>query len=496
MGKRITDSHVRTLMQEFTKCGNIQTAAMRADMCRQTAGKYLAAGQLPSSLRRRHDWLTRSDDFAEVWPELKVLLEKSPALQAKTLFDHICREYPGKFSEGQLRTLQRRIRKWRATAGPPQEVFFPQVHHPGRRLALDFTHMGALGITIRGEPFVHLLCHCVLTYSNWEWATICFSESIASLRDGIQGTLFRLGHVAQELWTDNSTAATHLPGGASGLKREFNQRYLEICAHFGIKPRVTGLDAPNENGDVESLNGALKNQMDQHLLLRGSRDFDSRDEYRTFLESVLNRINERRRERLAEELKVMRALTASALADFEEERVLVRRWSTVRVQRNTYSVPSRLIGEMVTAHVYAEHIDILCQGEVQDRLPRLLGRSQVRIEYRHVIHSLVRKPGAFQDYRYREELFPCLTFRQAYDRLRENCSPRTADLEYLHLLKLSADTMECEVEAVLRRLLDEGAVPRLRTVEEFLPRRLTSAIPTVNLPAPDLSVYNALLGRG
>jgi len=480
-------------MKEYTDCGSIGIAAMRADMCRQTASKYLAAGKLPSELKRDRDWRTRLDPFVDVWPEIRAMLEKTPELQAKTLFEHVCREHPGKFSEGQLRTLQRHIRRWRATAGPAQEVFFPQVHHPGRRLALDFTHMNALCITIRGEPFAHLLCHCVLTYSNWEWATICFSESLASLRDGLQVTLFRLGHVPEELWTDHSTAATHQPVGENATKREFNRRYLDICAHFGISPRVIGVDEPNENGDVESLNGALKNRLDQHLLLRGSRDFDSREEYRECLETVLNRANEPRRERLAEELKVMRQLTASPLADHEEEQALVRKWSTVHVQRNTYSVSSRLIGETVTARVYAEHIEILYHGEVQDRLPRLIGRCQVRIEYRHIIHSLVRKPAAFRDYRYREELFPSLAFRQTYDQLLECCLQRTADLEYLHLLKLAADTMESEVEAVLRRLLDEGAVPRLRTVEEFLPGRRPPVLPAISIPAPDLSVYNELL---
>jgi len=495
VGKRITDSHVRTLMKEFTKCGTIQTAAMRADMCRQTASKYVAAGKLPSELRSERDWLTRPDPFAAVWPEIKALLEKTPELQAKTLFDHVCRVHPGTFSEGQLRTLQRHIHRWRATAGSAKEVFFPQVHYPGRRLSMDFTHMDKLGIAIRGVPFLHLLFHAVLTYSNWEWIMICFSESLASLRDGLQGALFRLGHVPKEGWIDNSTAATHEPAGGDGGKRKFNQRYLDIYAHFGITPMVIGVDEPNENGDVESQNGALKNRVNQHLLLRGSRDFDTREEYRGFLETVVNRANEPRRDRLAEELAVMRELNASPLADFEDDQVTVSRWSTVRVRLNTYSVPSRLIGEKVIARVYAEQIVILAYGEEQDRLPRLLGRSQVRIAYRHIIHSLVRKPGAFRDYRYREELFPGLAFRQAYDRLLAACPQRTADLEYLQVLKLAADTMENEVEAVLRRLLDEGAVPRLRTVEEFLPGRQPPVMPVVNIPAPDLSVYNELLGR-
>lgn len=495
MGKRITDSHVRTLMKEYTKSSSIEVAAMRSDMCRQTASKYLAAGKLPSELRREHDWRTRPDPFAEVWPEIKAMLTETPELQAKTLFDYVCAKYPGTFSEGQLRTLQRHIHRWRASSGPDQEVFFPQVHHPGRRLALDFTHMDSLGITINSELFVHQLFHCVLTYSNWEWAMICFSESLAALRDGLQATLFRLGRVPDEVWSDHSTAATHQPAGGNGMKRPFNQRYLDICGHFGITPRVIGVDEPNENGDVEALNGALKNRMNQHLLLRGSRDFDSREAYRGFLENVIDRANELRRDRLGEELKVMRVLNASPLADFEDERVGVSKWSTVHVRRNTYSVPSRLIGETVIARVFAEHIEILYHGEVQDRLPRLLGRSLVRVEYRHIIHSLVRKPGAFRDYRYREGLFPGLAFRQAYDKLVASCPLRTADLEYLHILKLAATTMECEVETVLRRLLDQGAVPRFRTVEEFMPGRQDPVIPAVTIPEPDLSVYNELLGR-
>lgn len=494
MGRRITDSHVRTLMSEYERTGVAKTAALRADMCRQTAGKYLKGGRLPSAMGSPRHWRTRADPLAGIWAEAEALLSAEPSLEAKAVFERLSLEHAGEVDEGWLRTFQRRVREWRARFGPDREVFFEQVHRPGRRMALDFTCMNRLGITVGGEPFAHLLCHCVLTYSNWSWATICFSESLAALRDGLHGALLRLGHVPEELWTDNSTAATHRPGG-EGV-RAFNSRYVSLTAQLGLTPKVTNVEEPHENGDVESQNGALKNRIEQALLLRGSREFADRGQYRLFLEQTLHRANDSRRVRLAEEMAVMRPLGASALTEFEEQRVTVSKWSTVRLERNTYSVPSRLIGEALTARIYLEHIDLFHGAELQERLPRLEGRRGVRIDYRHVIHSLVRKPGAFRDWRHRAQVFPCLVFRQAHDRLREALGERVADLEYLRILKLAADGLEADVTAVLGRLLADGAVPRARTVEEFLPGHAARPVPALAIPAPDLSAYDRLLGRG
>jgi len=497
VGKRITDSHVRLLMSEYAKSGRIGVAALRADMCRQTGARYVHAGRLPSELKESRQWRTRPDPFAAVWDRVRERLEQDAGLQAKTLLEYLNGEYPGQFHEGHLRTLQRRVRSWRATAGPPQEVFFEQVHVPGRRLSLDFSSMAELEVSIGGERFAHQICHGVLTYSNWEWAAISTGgESLAALRDGVQAVLFRLGRVPEELWTDNSTAATHRPGaGAETAQREFNTRYLELCSHFGLKPRRTGVDAPQENGDVEAQNGALKNRLDQALRLRGRRDFEDLGQYRRFLEEVMERANGCRRPRLLEELAVMRELSASRLAEFEELDVTVRQWSTIRVARSTYSVPSRLIGRKVRARVYADRIEVFYQGELQECIARQGGGRETRIDYRHVIHSLVRKPGAFRDWRHREQMFPSLVFRQAYDGLCAGCAARTADLEYLQILKLAADTGQNDVEAVLARLAAAGTPARLRTVEEFLPGRVPPALPCVSIPAPDLTVYDRLLGR-
>ena len=189
------DRKVRKLMSEYEKTGVLRTAALRSDMDEKTARKYVKAGKLPSQMRVEHVWRTREDPFVEHWPLIKEMLGDAPDLEAKGLFEWLCEQYPGVYEEGQLRTLQRKVRRWRAESGPDQEVYFGQEHHPGVRMSTDWTHMDALGVTIAGEAFSHLLCHCVLTYSNWQWATICHSESMLSLRNGLQAALFRLGRV-------------------------------------------------------------------------------------------------------------------------------------------------------------------------------------------------------------------------------------------------------------------------------------------------------------
>ena len=215
------------------------------------------------------------------------MLEDCPEFESKVLFEWLCDQHPARYQEGQLRTFQRRVRDWRALNGPDKEVFFFQDHKPGQRLSTDFTHMNSLGVTIAAQAFPHLLCHSVLSYSNWEWGTICHSESTVSIKQGLQAALYQLGHVPAEHWTDHSTAATHAVGKkshASGWL--FNQKYLDLVDYFAITPRTINVDSPHENGDVESLNGVLKRRIKQHLLLRGSADFDTLEQYRLFLEDI------------------------------------------------------------------------------------------------------------------------------------------------------------------------------------------------------------------
>jgi hypothetical protein len=174
-------------MAEMNKHGAIGAAAMKAGMDRKTARKYVAAGRMPSELVKARDWRTRPDPFESAWAEVEERLRLTPELEAKTLFEMLRAEDPTRFEDGQLRTLQRRVRHWRAAQGPDQEIMLAQRHRPGEAAQTDFTSTAELAVTVAGQLFVHLLCVLVLPYSNWQWATVCLSESMAGCARACSG---------------------------------------------------------------------------------------------------------------------------------------------------------------------------------------------------------------------------------------------------------------------------------------------------------------------
>ena len=482
-------------MEEMTKHGRVGVAAMRAGVDRKTARKYAQGGKLPSELMESRDWLTREDAFAEHWPEVEALLSDSPDLEAKTLFEMLVEKYQGRYDEGQLRTLQRRVKTWRGERGPDKDVVLAQHHRPGEAAQTDFTWTTELAVTIAGQPFVHMLCVFVLPYSNWRWATVCLSESIAALRIGVQRALFQLGRVPEWHQTDNSTAATHrIPSGKRGVadaeddgarRRPFNEDYLGIMRHFGMKPRTTEVGAKEQNGDVEAANGALKRALEQALLLRGHRDFESAAAWQTFIDDLVRKQNRARGGRVAEDMAAMRELNVAKLPEFVEVPFCVSEWSTVRVKHCAYSVPSRLIGEWVRVRIFEDKIVVRYAGKDELACERLRGRNLRRIDYRHVIWSLVRKPGGFARYVYREEMFPSLAFRRAYDAIQTPHLGLKGDLEYLRILHLAASTLEADVDAALVLLLAEN-----KPITADAVKALVAATTTIDVP--DLGAYDAL----
>jgi len=500
---RCTDVQVRKLMEEFSKHGRIEQAGLRAGIGRKAAAKYVKLGQLPSDLHEPRAWRTRADPFTDVWEEVAARLRDTPELEARALFEDLLEREPGRYDPGQLRTFQRRVKQWRAREGPDKPVFFAQAHRPGEAAQTDFTWANELGVTIRGEPFRHMLCHFVLPYSNWEWGTVCHSESMSALRRGVQAAVFRLGRVPEYHQTDHSTAATHKlsvadreenpeRGEGSQRTRGFNEDYLALMRHLGMKPRTTAVGAKEQNGDVEALNGAFKRRVRQHLLLRGSNDFESEQEYERWLHGVFEKANAPRAKKVAEELAVMKAVRVERLAEFDEIDVRVTSWSTIRVKRNTYSVASRLIGERVRVRVYDERIEVRHGNTHQLTCERLLGGGGRRINYRHIIGSLVRKPGAFERYRYREDLFPSPIFRRSYDALCDALPSRKADAEYLRSLKLAAETMESLVEEALEELLARSELPLADLVKERVAPE-EPQVPEIAVPHVDLREYDSLL---
>lgn len=443
----ITKQQYYRLMKEYQSTGNVTASAMKADISRPTARKYLEAQEPPEQRQVKHTWRTRADPLAAVWPQAEVMLSAAPELEAKTLLEHFAGQAPWNLSDRHLRTFQRRVARWRLQNGPDKEVFFAQDRVAGGAMQLDWTHALELGITIHGQRYDHLLCHVVLPYSNWEWATRCRSESLLSLRHGLQESLQRLGKVPLELQIDNSSAATHQIG--RGQERVFNQEFVSICEHYGLRPRTIGIGCPNENGDVESGNGHLKRRLKQHLLLRGSSDFSSEAEYDRFLERVLEQGNERRGAALVQELAAMKALPPTRLSEYEEVYCPVSKYSTIRVKKVGYSVPARWIGQEVKVEVHESELKIYAGRELLLTLPRTGVDRGVVLDYRHVIDHLLRKPGAFEQYRYREELFLSPIYRQAYDRLIAEQGARRGTLEYLRLLKLTSETDTSAVERML-----------------------------------------------
>jgi hypothetical protein len=484
----VADKQVKDLLRFLLDDRSIARAARLTDMDEKTARKYRDLGKLPSEIAKPHTWTTRPNPFEAVWGEVRELLDGNPGLQAKTVFGALQQRYPGRFADSQLRTLQRHIKRWRAQAGPPKEVFFTQVHEPGRLGASDFTSMNELSVTIQGQRFDHLIYHFVLTYSNWEAATICFSESFESLSEGLQNALWRLGAAPERHRTDRMSLAVN---NASDQK-EFTQRYQGLMNYYQMTGEKIQAGHGNENGDVEQRHRRFKETADQALMLRGSRDFASRQEYEKFLRQLLDQLNANRRERLAEELSKMQALPARRLEACKRVRAKVDSGSQIHVERNGYTVPSRLIGEYVEIRMYVEHLEVWYAQQLVERLPRLRGRDKHQINYRHVIDWLVRKPGAFAMYKHRAALFPSSYFRQAYDdlRMRQNTY---ADKEYLQILHLAAKESETQVEAALRELLMREQPISASAVAAWLTSAMApTPITEVSITAVDLSCFDVL----
>ncbi len=486
------DQQVRRLKEMDSKGMAKEKAAAKAGMDPKTARKYRATKKLPSEMKKPHTWQKREDPFKDVWWWCKERLEIDSTLYAKTLFDALQRRYPGEFQNGQLRTLQRRVKAWRATEGPAKEVYFPQKHEPGDLGASDFTYTDTFGVTIQGQPFEHLLYHFTLTYSNWEWAVICHSESLEALSEGLQESLWQLGGVPARHRTDQMSAAVNHLGGRKG---EFTARYKALMSHYGLRMQKTQPDSPHENGDIEKRNGDFKRRIVQALKLRASRDFESVKAYEKFLHEELNRVNKGRSERLSEEQKLLRRLPLKRLSSVKQYRgVPVSKGSTIRVDHNIYSVPSRLRGEKVDVRQHSNRLDIFYGSRKVYTVRRLHGRGKVSINYRHVIDSLVRKPGAFPQYRYQAELFPTSRFRMAWDELKDRHSERQASKRYLEILYMAARESEVGVDWALMQILGSGEAVSVEAVKQHLARFTEpEAAPDVTVDDPDLSAFDQLL---
>lgn len=475
-----------------------ETAAAAAGMTAKTARKY-EVDALPSARKRPRDWRTRPDPFEKVWEEEVVPLlelDDDGVLRATTILDDLKTRKPDEFHDGHLRTLQRRLRDWKALSGPEKEVYFEQVHQPGREAQWDFTHCTELGVRIAGEPLKHMYFELILSHSGRRYAELVLGgETFEALSEGIQNGFWSLGGATRFGRSDNLSAATHELKESGG--RAFNRRYEEFLDHYGVRPSKIRPRKSNENGVVERGHGVFKSELAQALVLRGSRDFSSLETYKIFVAAVVGRLNDRCQERWDAEKPHLLPLPSSKVPTWTDVEAKVSKFSLIRAGSQTYSVPSRLIGHWVVARLHPDRLELRYNNVRVEIVERVRGKNAKRIDYRHVIESLVKKPGAFAQYRFKEELFPSLTFRQAYDAL---CGFRDerGDVDYVRILHLAAKTMESEVEAALQVLLERGTSFDYREVESLVQRPATAAAPCMLLPAltPDLSRFDELIEGG
>ena len=398
-----------------------QTAAAMAGMSERSARKW-QCGPLPSETKTERRWRTRPDPFDGVWEEeILPLLQGEAAgrLRATTIIEWLEEKSPGRFSASQLRTLQRRLQDWRALNGPDQEVYFPQEHPPGREAQLDFTHCNSLGVTIGGRRYRHLLFQLVLSHSGWRHAEVVAGETFLALKQGLQNALWELGGAPQVIRSDNSSARTHEIKRSRG--RALNDNYAELLEHYGLEATLINSGESHENGVAEQAHYRLKDALDRALMLRGSRDFDSAESYTGFVRKVVERRNRLVQGKLEQERPLLQCLPPAPVPEYVNHQARVRKWSTIQAAGRTYTVPSP--GSSGRRCRYA------CTPSVWKCTTRATWwnawsgcavKGRPNVNYRHVIGSLVRKPGAFARYRFREQMFPTMTFPRLYAKSRKS----------------------------------------------------------------------------
>jgi len=412
-----------------------------------TKGKHYT-----QQIKKHRQHKTRTSPIDQIWiDELEPMITKSPELEPMSLFIHMQRNHCNNkgeplYDRSILRTLQRRVAKWKALNGPAKDVIIPQEHLPGKQALSDFTHMDKLNITINGDWFKHMLYHFRLVFSKWSHVMVVRGggESFQALSEGMQKALIELGGVPSEHRTDSLSAA--FKNIHTSAKADATKRYEELCKHYGMIPTRNNKGVSHENGSVESAHGHLKNRINQELILRGSRDFTSLHEYEQWIQAIVANSNKRNSVNFEIEKQALSALPIHPTMDYELLSVKVSSLSIIIVRGMTYSVASRLSGQSLSVHLYQDRIELYLGSVLvatKARQYKQTDGSRYVIDYRDIIHSLVKKPNAFRYCKYREELMPSEDYRLIWKHIDEAFSMEIAPKHFLRLLKLAAD-YDCE----------------------------------------------------
>jgi hypothetical protein len=380
---------------------------------------------------------------------------------------------------------------------------FLQEHRAGVLGISDFTVLKGEPITVAGEVLEHRLFHFRLPFSGWcHVAVIHGGESFVALAEALQNALALCGGVPAEHRTDSLSACFRNRDGS--YAGDYTSRYRELCAHLGVIATRNNRGVAHENGAIEGPHRHWKRRLEQQLIQRGSRDFASEADYRQLVAQVSADLNYRAsvQQKLAIERLHLRPLPVERFADYEPVVATVRSTSTIELRSVTYSVPSRLIGQQLTVHLRHDRLDLFLRSQFVETLPRLhhrpgdKGRLR-RIDFRHVIESLRRKPRALLRAQLQDDILPGEPWRQLWRQLLTALPPDEAAKVMVDALHVAARTDDLPgVERYLHRQLrrDELSLSSLRDHYGLRPPRGLAAMPQLDIPEHTLRSYDELLG--
>ncbi|WP_456305973.1 IS21 family transposase [Komagataeibacter rhaeticus] len=493
-GRHINDHQVRLFMNSRRQF-SIAASAAKAAISVASAYRLERDRRLPSEKtvpRSRR----RPDPLADIFDtEVVPLLHASPGLRPIAIYAEMRRRHPD-LPEGIRRTLERRIRSWRALHGPERDVIFRQEHEPGRIGLSDFTVMDDLAVTVAGEALSHRLYHFRLPFSGYEHAHVILGgESFVALAEGMQNALWALGGAPGEHRTDSLSAAFR--NLDAPMREDLTRRYEALCAHYGMTPSRNNPGEAHENGSIESAHGHFKSRLADALLLRGNRDFPTIADYRRFIDENAARHNAHHAKRIDVERATLLKLPARRSGDGEDHVVTVTSAGGFTLKRVFYTVPSRLIGHRLRARLFDDRLDLFLGGTLLMTLPRGRPKSHDKhghvVDYRHVIHALRRKPAALARLVYRDQLFPREAYRRMFELLCGKLAERQACKITVALLVL-AHEHACEAE-LAQALDDDLRAKRLPDLDilraRFAPR--SASLPDVHVRTVPLADYQLLL---
>lgn len=452
-----------------------------------------AGGSRPITER---DWRTRHDPLGAVWKsELLPLLQAEPSLTGTTLLEYLLDHYPEHYDQSILRTLQRRVKQWRAIDGPDKDIIFRQDAAIAVQGFSDFSHPND-PVLVDGNPFKHLFYQYRLAYSGWRSVSVIQGgESFVALAEGLQRALMGAGGSPREHRTDSLSAARN------NKQNVWTEDYDALCAHYTMEPTRNNLGVSHENGVVECANGSLKNRLSQQLKLRGNNAFKDVTEYQAFVDLVVNQLNRRVRKRFLAEQEALQALPHSGMPDYQIISLKVTRSATIEVKRVVYTVPSRLIGENLQIRLYHNKLEGYAGQAKALSLPRVYpqpGESRARrIDYRHVIRALAAKPQAFRYSQLRDDLLPSETYKNLWKLVDQQLPKREACKWIVAVLRLAFE-YDSEAELGEQLLADvlQGRVPDIKDVQAQFLRPSGPVVDHTSTPQHDLGSYDDLLVSG